>query len=143
MNSVQKIAFDLGYDFQFCMIANEDFNNRVLQPILKVSGGVSEEELTLLQDKGYCGKNLGISFPLLVRKDDEYDKARYYATPLTINGGEYVLGAPAKVVRTLPVRISGGFLFVVLTHTTDRREEETRIIRQNLGRKSGLYTESE
>lgn len=140
----QKVTRDLGYDFRFRMIANEDFNSKVLQPILKVSGGVSdtnelfmrsyqmlsifdsgakgaasvstagndelkigklvqlvmrpllekgvsEEELKLLQDKEYCNKALGISFPLLVQKDAEYDKVRYYATPLSVNGNEYVL----------------------------------------------------
>ena len=37
-----ELLKNLGYDFKFRIIANEDFNNMVLQPILLLSGGIAD-----------------------------------------------------------------------------------------------------
>ena len=42
LEAAQRITDDLGYGFKFRLFANDDFYSRVLQPILKVSGGVSD-----------------------------------------------------------------------------------------------------
>ena len=42
LEDAQRITDSLGYGFEFRLFANDDFYSRVLKPILKVSGGVSD-----------------------------------------------------------------------------------------------------
>ena len=148
MEDMQKLLDDLNFQFKFRIIANDDFNDKVLRPILKVSNGVSDtnelfvrgyhmlqmfdgksdiclsgktnnddlygelkvgklaqlvmkpilesgiipdEEIIMLQDKDYCSRNLGISFPLLVKDNVNYDRARYYKEPVIINSVKYAM----------------------------------------------------
>lgn len=155
---MQKIMDDLGFRFTFRIIANEDFRDKVLAPILKASNGVADSnelfirgyqmmqmfdkkssstvlkgnasnashmqtteeedtyaemkigkvvqlvmrpilesgrlpdsEVLQLQNKAYCNETLNLNFPLLVKTDAEYDKARYYREPVHVNGSEYVM----------------------------------------------------
>ncbi|MBQ7736426.1 MAG: hypothetical protein IJT62_01160 [Oscillospiraceae bacterium] len=155
---MQRIMDDLGFRFLFRIIANDDFRDKVLVPILKASNGVADtnelfirsyqmmqmfekkavspgkpvkpatsetqtpkeaedtysemkigkvaqlvmrpilesgrvsaDEIVRLQSKEYSYDVLNLNFPLLVRTDAEYDKARYYSEPLHINGAEYVM----------------------------------------------------
>ena len=155
---MQKVMDDLGFRFLFRIIANDDFRNKVLVPILKASNGVADtnelfirsyqmtqmfekksvspgkpsspdasemqtskeaedtyaemkigkvaqlvlrpilesgrvpaDEIVQLQSKEYSNDVLNLNFPLLVKTDAEYDKARYYSEPLHINGAEYVM----------------------------------------------------
>ena len=156
---MQKIMDDLDFRFIFRIIANDDFQDKVLAPILKASNGVadtnelfirgyqmmqmfdkkntsatkkepvpsapriqtteeSEEiyaemkigkvaqmvmrpilesgrlpdsEVLQLQNKAYCNEILSLNFPLLVKADAEYDKARYYKEPIHVNGADYVM----------------------------------------------------
>lgn len=62
----------------------------VMKKILE-SGTISEEEMIGLQDREYSKRVLDLDYPLLVRGDAAYDKARYYTTPLHINGVPYML----------------------------------------------------
>lgn len=64
--------------------------NGELRKILQ-SGKVPKEEISLLMDKGYSLTEFGLGYSLLVRKDKEYDRKRYYSKPLNINGVEYVM----------------------------------------------------
>ena len=143
-----------GYGFTARIIANDDFNDHILEPILIASDGVSDtselfmrgyqlvtmfgderptrqrsakttsskvvsndslselkigkiaqtllrealesgkandDEVALLQTNDYSKSAFGIDFPLLVSEDDDYDSARYYTTPLTIQGKQYRL----------------------------------------------------
>ncbi len=155
---MQRIMDDLGFRFLFRIIANDDFRDKVLVPILKASNGVADtnelfirsyqmtqmfekksvspgklmkpaasetqtpqeaedtysemkigkvaqlvmrpilesgrvsaKEIVQLQNKEYSYDVLNLNFPLLVRTDAEFDKARYYSEPLHINGAEYVM----------------------------------------------------
>lgn len=156
---MQKIMDDLGFRFTFRIIANDDFRNKVLAPILKASNGVADtnelfirsyqmmqmfekkavhvaekassmtashiqttqeaeetyaemkigkvaqlvmrpilesgrlpdSEVLQLQSKEYCNEILNLNFPLLVKADAEYDKARYYSQPVHVNGACYVM----------------------------------------------------
>ncbi len=155
---MQRIMDDLGFRFLFRIIANDDFRDKVLVPILKASNGVADtnelfirsyqmtqmfekktvslgktvapaaseiqtpieaedtysemkigkvaqlvlrpilesgrisaDEIVQLQSKEYSNDVLNLNFPLLVRTDTDYDKARYYSEPLHINGAEYVM----------------------------------------------------
>ena len=62
----------------------------VMRPILE-SGRVSNCEVLQLQNKAYCNEVLNLNFPLLVKADAEYDKARYYREPIHVNGSDYVM----------------------------------------------------
>ncbi len=62
----------------------------VMRPILE-SGRVSDSEVLQLQNKAYCNEVLNLNFPLLVKADAEYDKARYYREPIHVNGSDYVM----------------------------------------------------
>ncbi len=157
---MQKIMDALGFHFTFRLIANDDFRDKVLLPILKASNGVAdtnelfirgyqmmqmfekkaassapekttasvaphvqtfedaeetyaemkigkvaqlvlrpilesgripESEVMQLRSKEYCNGVLNLNFPLLVKADEEYDKARYYSEPVHINGTDYMM----------------------------------------------------
>lgn len=159
LTDMQKIMDDLGFQFTFRIIANFDFRDKVLVPILKASNGVADtnelfirgyqmmqmfdkktvsatvratapttshmqtteeaeetyaemkigkvaqlvmrpilesgrlpdNEVLKLQNKSYCSETLNLNFPLLVKTDADYDKARYYSDPVHINGVDYVM----------------------------------------------------
>ena len=42
MDDMQQIMDGLGFHFQFRILTNNDFSDKVLDPILSVSGGVSD-----------------------------------------------------------------------------------------------------
>lgn len=66
---------------------------KIMFPILE-SGVLTNDEIEELQDEakgGYSKTKLGIDFPLLVRKDGNYDKSRYYKNPVLINDIEYLV----------------------------------------------------
>ena len=42
MDDMQKLMDDLGFHFRFRILANDDFRDKVLDPILTVSGGVAD-----------------------------------------------------------------------------------------------------
>ena len=62
----------------------------VMRPILE-SGHVSDREVLQLQSKAYCNVVLNLNFPLLVKADTAFDKARYYSEPVKINGIDYMM----------------------------------------------------
>ncbi|MDE6725313.1 MAG: hypothetical protein K2J79_06880, partial [Ruminiclostridium sp.] len=64
--------------------------NRVLRMMLQ-NNAASAVEVGLMQNKDYSKTNFGIDFPLLVRYDGNYDRSRYYKTPLYIYGKKYML----------------------------------------------------
>lgn len=64
---------------------------RVVMRRILENGKVSDEELSLLQDKAYGRTTLGISYPLLVKTTDDYDSMRYYKDPVHIKDTKYVL----------------------------------------------------
>ena len=63
---------------------------KYMRPILE-SGKVSSEEIEKLRSREYCGETLNISFPLLVKSSEEYNRAKYYVEPADINGEEYLI----------------------------------------------------
>ena len=150
MTDMQKIMDDLGFQFSFRIIANEDFRDKVLEPILKTSNGVADtnelfirsyqmmqmfekkaqnpaahhtqiaeedtyaeikigkvvqlvmrpilesgclpdSEVLQLQNKAYCNEMLNLNYPLLVKTDAEYDRARYYKEPVVVNGIDFLM----------------------------------------------------
>jgi hypothetical protein len=160
LTDMQMIMDDLGFHFTFRIIANDDFRDKVLLPILKASNGVadtnelfirsyqmmqmfekkasssaldktaaivspraqtveeaeetyaemkigkvaqlvmrpilesghlSDREVLQLQSKAYCNEVLNLNFPLLVKADTAFDKARYYSEPVNINGIDYMM----------------------------------------------------
>ena len=62
----------------------------VMRPIQE-RGHVSDREVLQLQSKSYCNEVLNLNFPLLVKADTEFDKARYYSEPVNINGTDYMM----------------------------------------------------
>ena len=166
---LNEMMLEMGLEFDFRMIANDDFLNSVLKPILEVSGNVADtselfmrsyqmltlfdkkelkgtekqeiekrkivahdyqfskeyidnknnqdeyaelpvgqiarfvmrkilasgevdaDEISRLQNERYSKYNLGLNYPALVMANAEYDKARYYADPILINGIYYKL----------------------------------------------------
>ena len=159
---MQKIMDGLGFHFTFRILANDDFRDKVLAPILKASNGVadtnelfirgyqmmqmfdkkassvaekaaapttshmqttaeaeetyaemkigkvaqlvmrpilesgrlSDSEVMQLQKKAYCKEILNLNFPLLVKTNADYDKARYYSEPVHVNGADYFMCSP-------------------------------------------------
>lgn len=146
MDDIQKLMDSMGFDFRFRILCNKDFKDKVLNPILEVSGGVADtnelfirsyqmvqmfgmasmkppalakqaaydelkigrvvqlalrpalentsftaDEIEGFLDKESSRKAFGINFPLLVRESGEFDKARYYKDPVTVNGERYML----------------------------------------------------
>ena len=61
-----------------------------MRPILE-SGKISSEEIEKLRNREYCRDTLNISFPLLVKPGEDYNRAKYYAEPAVINGEEYMI----------------------------------------------------
>ena len=61
-----------------------------LRTILE-EGDFGPAEIADLQDKGYCNHAFGLTYPLLVRYDEEYERVRYYTDPIKIQGQEYVM----------------------------------------------------
>ncbi len=55
------------------------------------SGKVSSGEIEKLRNREYCGETLNISFPLLVKPSEDYNRAKYYVEPAVINGEEYMI----------------------------------------------------
>jgi len=55
------------------------------------SGAVSDEEIIKLHKKDYSNRLFGIYFPLLVSEGQEFDRVRYYRTPLVIRGKKYYM----------------------------------------------------
>ena len=166
---INNIMQEMGFEFDFRIIANSDFSNLVLEPILEVSGNVADtaelfmrsyqmltffdkkelkgtekqeiekrkivahdyqfskeyidnknnqdeyaelkvgqiariimreilesgrvgaEEISRLQSKKYSKDYLGLNYAALVKADSEYEKVRYYAVPILINGIYYKL----------------------------------------------------
>ena len=65
--------------------------NDVMRRCLE-SGNISSDEVLNLQDLEYCKKHLHqSSFPVLVKKENKYDPARYYADPVLIDDTAYML----------------------------------------------------
>lgn len=62
----------------------------VLRNILE-SGTVSADEVAELQTREYSKIKFDLQFPLLVKASDDFEKVRYYAKPLHINGEMYYL----------------------------------------------------
>ena len=166
---INNIMQEMGFEFDFRIIANSDFSNLVLEPILEVSGNVADtaelfmrsyqmlslfdkkelksiekvekekrkiisntyqsskeyidnknnqdeyvelkvgqiariimreilesgrvvaEEISRLQSEKYSKDYLGLNYAALVKADSEYEKVRYYAVPILINGIYYKL----------------------------------------------------
>lgn len=166
---INDIMQEIGFEFDFRIIANSDFLNSVLEPILEVSGNVADtaelfmrsyqmlslfdkkslkdtknvekqkpetairnyqlskgyvniknnqddyaelkvgqiariimrqilesgrvgaEEISRLQSEKYSKDYLGLNYAALVKVDSEYEKVRYYADPILINGIYYKL----------------------------------------------------
>lgn len=174
MEEAQKLLDDFGFQFRLRIIANEDFKDKILDPILLVSDGVadtnelfmrsyqmlqmfgrqnavdsgktyrkrrtedwadkataktdgiqaswedghsedayselkigklvqtvlmgmleagaaSEEEVERLQTVSYSKETFDLQYPLLVRQDSDYDRARYYKKPIRIRGIGYLV----------------------------------------------------
>lgn len=62
--------------------------NMVLRAHLE-NGAADEKEIEFMQQSAYSKKTFGLKFPLLVRADSIFEKARYYVTSLSINDVEY------------------------------------------------------
>lgn len=64
--------------------------NTVLRGILQ-AGGVSSDELKLMQEKEYSKRVFDLQYPVLVKAGAEYESVRYYSNPITIGGERYYL----------------------------------------------------
>lgn len=64
--------------------------NTVLRGILQ-AGGVSPDELKLMQEKEYSKRVFDLQYPVLVKAGAEYESARYYSNPIAIGGERYYL----------------------------------------------------
>lgn len=53
------------------------------------SGLATPKEVELMQTKEYSARVFGLSFPLLVAADSDYERVRYYVDPIYIHGREY------------------------------------------------------
>ena len=53
--------------------------------------GISNDELSALQDPDFSRANLGLGYPALVPENAQYDRSRYYVRPLQIHGNNYML----------------------------------------------------
>ena len=54
-------------------------------------GKIVDEELALMQTAEYSKSEFDLQYPVLVKKDSKFDKRRYYAKPLCIQGEYYML----------------------------------------------------
>lgn len=156
VGDINKILKQQGLDFTVRIIANEEFNESVLKPILLVSDGIadtselflrgyqmykmfdkptavpkqarqeinrtspsldggafaelkigkiaqivlrrllesgaaSEDEVSFMQTAAYSKQFFDLKFPLLVKADSDFNRIRYYASPLTIRGSQYYM----------------------------------------------------
>lgn len=165
IEDLNEIFSNNGIDFFFCLISNEEFNNQVLEPILRASDGISdttelflrsyklytmfadklpkknssvsnstkrvergfmtieeeyinsddfceykvgqiarhvlakmlrdgmatEEEIEKMQTEEYSKEKFHLNYPLLVKEGLEFDKVRYYASPIDVYGKRYYL----------------------------------------------------
>lgn len=64
--------------------------NTVLRGILQ-AGGVSSDELKLMQEKEYSKRVFDLQYPVLVKAGAEYESVRYYSNPITIGSERYYL----------------------------------------------------
>lgn len=64
--------------------------NNVLRSLLE-SGWASDDEIERMQTKDYSKETFHLNYPLLVKASEPFEKVRYYAKPLRINGIEYYL----------------------------------------------------
>lgn len=64
--------------------------NTILRNLLE-TGQASDEEIEKMQTEGYSKATFHLSYPLLVKASESYEKERYYAKPLRIKGVEYFL----------------------------------------------------
>lgn len=64
--------------------------NTVLRGILQ-AGGVSSDELKLMQEKEYSKRVFDLQYPVLVKAGLEYESVRYYSNPIAIGGERYYL----------------------------------------------------
>lgn len=64
--------------------------NVILRRMLE-NGAASEDEIHFMQQPEYSKQFFGLNYPLLARADTDYDKLRYYSTPLYIKGTKYML----------------------------------------------------
>lgn len=63
---------------------------KALKPILE-NGTISANDFAQLQSKEHSKTLFNINYPLLVKADSNYDKARYYSDPIKVGNTEYVL----------------------------------------------------
>ncbi|MCR5753417.1 MAG: DUF3606 domain-containing protein, partial [Acetatifactor sp.] len=92
LEDAQRITDGMGYRFKFRLFANDDFNSKVLQPILKVSGGVSDTNELFI--RGYHMLQM-------------FDKADEITEGLDSDGyGELKIGKLAQLVMR-PILESG------------------------------------
>ncbi|WP_122871055.1 hypothetical protein [Campylobacter showae] len=64
---------------------------RIIMREILESGRVGAEEISRLQSEKYSKDYLGLNYAALVKADSEYEKVRYYAVPILINGIYYKL----------------------------------------------------
>jgi len=64
---------------------------RIIMREILESGRVGADEISRLQSEKYSKDYLGLNYAALVKTDSEYEKVRYYADPILINGIYYKL----------------------------------------------------
>ena len=64
---------------------------RIIMREILESGRVGVDEISRLQSEKYSKDYLGLNYAALVKADSEYEKVRYYADPIPINGIYYKL----------------------------------------------------
>ena len=107
------------YDYNFRIIANEEYNDLVLKPILLASDGVdyteadvykelkigqlaqkvlgrmlsdgyaTDEEIRAMQTPQYSKQTFDLQYPLLVEENSDFEHVRYYTKPILIRGKNY------------------------------------------------------
>lgn len=93
---VQKFAADTttalseGLSIAYRELKIGKLANTVLRGILR-DGGISSEELHLLQDKEYSKRVFDLQYPVLVKAGTDYESVRYYSSPIDIGGERYYL----------------------------------------------------
>lgn len=85
MPSVLPIHSDAFAEMKVGKIANTILRSRLEAECATV------EEVQYMQDKAYSRQIFGINFPLLVKAGNEYDRVRYYSTPINIRGEMYYM----------------------------------------------------
>ena len=64
---------------------------RIIMREILESGRVGADEISRLQSEKYSKDYLGLNYAALVKTDSEYEKVRYYADPILLNGIYYKL----------------------------------------------------